>query len=395
LANVATGPGATGWIMTIILGIMTFFASAKQRKVNFERFWYSHHLFIIFFINWQLHGMFCMIKPDRAPYCSSDSVGVFWRYWLVGGLIWIIERILREIRSRHITYISKVIQHPSHVMELRIKKERITTRAGQYIFLSCPEISYFQWHPFTLTSSPEEDYLSVHIRVVGDFTTALAQTLGCDFPDQKSEDKNDAPVGGQIIGINSNSLNRTLPRIMVDGPFGSASEDYLNYETVLLVGAGIGVTPFASILKSIWYRMNNLHHSKRTRLSKVYFTWVIRDYGSAEWFRSLLHAIEEQDTQNRIEISIYLTAKIKEDDITNIIVQNVGAEKDPITSLRAPTHFGRPNWDRVFPSLAQKHPDSDVGVFYCGPVGLSKQLHQMCNKHSDQGMRFFYGNENF
>lgn len=66
--------------------------------------------------------------------------------------------------------------------------------------------------------------------------------------------------------------------------------------------------------------MNNLHHSKPTRLSKVYFTWVIRDFGSAEWFHSLLHAIEEQDTQNRIEINIYLTAKIKEDDMTNIIV---------------------------------------------------------------------------
>jgi predicted ferric reductase len=132
-------------------------------------------------------------------------------------------------------------------MELQIKKERISTRAGQYIFLSCPEISYFQWHPFTLTSSPEEDYLSVHIRVVGDFTTTLAKTLGCDFPDQRNDEKNDAPLGGIVIGTNSNPpLNRTLPRIMVDGPFGSASEDYLNYETVVLVGAGIGVTPFAS-----------------------------------------------------------------------------------------------------------------------------------------------------
>jgi len=191
-------------------------------------------------------------------------------------------------------------------------------------------------------------------------------------------------------------LNRTLPRVMVDGPFGSASEDFLNYETVLLVGAGIGVTPFASILKSIWYRMNNVLHAKPTRLSKVYFLWVIRDYGTAEWFHSLLHAIEEQDVQNRIEISIYLTGKVKEDDMTNIFVQDVGAEKDPITSLRAPTHFGRPNWDRFFPSLAQKHPDSDVGVFFCGPVPLSKHLHQMCNKYSNpRRTRFFYGNENF
>lgn len=192
--------------------------------------------------------------------------------------------------------------------------------------------------------------------------------------------------------------------------------------------------------------MNNMNNSKPTRLSKVYFTWVIRDFGSAEWFHSLLQAIEDQDTQNRIEINIYLTAKIKEDDVNNIIVrfshplfltlptglisisgpvrmffgtcaiqvQDVGAEKDAITSLRAPTHFGRPNWDKAFTSLVDKHPETDVGVvrcthvfaafhpnpmrvplqFFCGPAVLSKQLHQMCNKYSSPGAggtRFFFG----
>jgi NADPH oxidase len=336
--------------------------------------------------------MFCMIKPDRPPYCSSNTIGVFWRYWLVGGVIWIWERILREIRSRHYTYISKVIQHPSNVMELQIKKEKCTTRAGQYIFLSCPEISYFQWHPFTLTSAPEEDYISVHIRVCGDFTGALAKAVGCDF-DKKGRD---SPAKTDESKVITPPLNRAMPRVMVDGPFGSASEDFLKYETVVLVGAGIGVTPFASILKSIWYRMNNLNHGKPTRLSKVYFTWVIKDFGAAEWFHSLLHAIEEEDTQRRIEINIYLTARLKEDEVNNIIVQDVGAEKDAITSLRAPTHFGRPNWDRVFGSLAEKHPETDVGVFFCGPAVLSRQLHQMSNKYSTpNGTRFFFGKENF
>lgn len=129
---------------------------------------------------------------------------------------------------------------------------------------------------------------------------------------------------------------------------------------------------------------------------QVYFTWVIRDFGSAEWFHSLLHAIEEQDTSNRIEINIYLTAKIKDDDMNNIIVQDVGAEKDAITSLRAPTHFGRPNWDRVFSSIAEKHPETDVGVFFCGPSVLSRQLHKMSNKYSTpKGTRFFFGKGGF
>ena len=212
--------------------------------------------------------------------------------------------------------------------------------------------------------------------------------MGCDF-DRKEKGE----ASGKVVGTATNPpINRVLPRVMVDGPFGSASEDFLNYETVLLVGAGIGVTPFASILKSIWYRMNSFNASKPTRLSKVYFTWVIRDFGSAEWFHSLLKAIEEQDTMRRIEISLYLTAKIKQDDATNIMVQDVGAEKDAITSLRAPTHFGRPNWDRVFGSIVDKHPETDVGVFFCGPAALSRQLHVMSNKYSSpKGTKFFFG----
>ena len=90
----------------------------------------------------------------------------------------------------------------------------------------------------------------MHIRVAGDFTTAFAKALGCEFP-QKGErgdkSKGDLPAGGKVVGTRANPpMNRTLPRVMVDGPFGSASEDFLNFETVLLVGAGIGVTPFAS-----------------------------------------------------------------------------------------------------------------------------------------------------
>ena len=175
----------------------------------------------------------------------------------------------------------------------------------QYIFLCCPEVSIWQYHPFTLTSAPEEDYISVHIRCVGDFTKALGRTLGCDFEKRGGDKKGD---GSAVIGVNKQSsgddvdpkIRKVLPRVYIDGPFGSASEDVFKYEVAVLVGAGIGVTPFASILKSIWYRMN--YPQQKTRLRKVYFFWVCRDFGSFEWFRSLLLAIEAQDMSNRIEI---------------------------------------------------------------------------------------------
>jgi NAD(P)H-flavin reductase len=39
---------------------------------------------------------------------------------------------------------------------------------GQYIFLQSPPISTFEWHPFTISSAPEEKTVTVHIRVSGE-----------------------------------------------------------------------------------------------------------------------------------------------------------------------------------------------------------------------------------
>ncbi|MCJ1471495.1 hypothetical protein MMC13_000134 [Lambiella insularis] len=395
LANFKTGPGWSGYVMLFALMAIVFTSIGKIRRANYERFWYTHHLMIVFFVFWSIHGAFCMIKADAAPFCFGT--GVFYQYWAWGGFLYLIERLLREIRGRHKTYISKVIQHPSNVVELQIKKEHTTTRAGQYIFLCCPEVSVWQYHPFTLTSAPEEDYLSVHIRCGGNFTKSLAAAVGCSF-----EDKKKGPdVGSEVVGLNddteagqrNSAIRRILPRLHIDGPFGSASEDVFKYEIAILVGAGIGVTPFASILKSVWYRMN--YPKEKTRLNKVYFFWICRDFDSFEWFRSLLMAIEAQDMNNHIEIHTYITAKIRPDDAANLMLNDHNADTDAITGLRAPTNFGRPNWDTIFKSIRKIHTPAEAGVFFCGPKPLGSQLHVKCNMYSEPGFNYVWGKENF
>ena len=99
-----------------------------------------------------------------------------------------------------------------------------------------------------MLSAPEEDYISVHIRVNGDFTMALAKAVGCDFSAGGDKGgREDIAASGKVIGTNTiHPRVIDLPRVMVDGPFGGASENFLNFETILLIGAGIGVTPFAS-----------------------------------------------------------------------------------------------------------------------------------------------------
>ena len=154
--------------------------------------------------------------------------------------------------------------------------------------------------------------------MVGNFTKALGRTLGCNLDKDKKDIAAVVGVAAQDAPSGSDpALTRILPRVYVDGPFGSASEDVFRYEIAVLVGAGIGVTPFASILKSIWYRMN-YPQKEKTRLKKVYFFWVIRDFGSFEWFRSLLMAIEAQDMNSNIEIHFVSHCTVSPTNDTNV-----------------------------------------------------------------------------
>ena len=45
----------------------------------------------------------------------------------------------------------------------------LLTQAGQWVYLKSAIVSKFEWHPFTLTSSPDDDYLECHIKAVGDW----------------------------------------------------------------------------------------------------------------------------------------------------------------------------------------------------------------------------------
>ncbi|KAJ3124181.1 hypothetical protein HK098_001355 [Nowakowskiella sp. JEL0407] len=375
------GPGLTGQIITVAFFLMVTSALEGVRRKYFEIFWFTHHLFIIFFGGLLMHGAFCFIKANPGPGVDICRGGpTFWKWWVLSAVAYLVERILREVRGRQKTYISKVVQHPSKVVEVQIKKPSAKTKPGQYIFLCCPEIALYEWHPFTLTSSPHEDFISVHIRVAGDWTTAFAKRLGCRFG---KEDEGIPPP-------------TSLPFVMVDGGYGSASEDVFEYEASVLIGAGIGVTPFASILKTIWYRMTQ--PGGLAKLKKVYFFWICRDKDAFEWFQDLLSTLEEENIDGFLEIHTYLTSRLKDDEIKNIIINDDEGNADAITGLRSPTYFGRPNFDQIFQRLKRIHPGIDIGVFFCGPKALSGTIHKAANKWTDAGVdgtRFFYGKENF
>ena len=126
--------------------------------------------------------------------------------------------------------------------------------------MNVPAVSGWQWHPFTITSAPTDPFVSVHIRQVGDFTKRLGQVLGTQ---------------AIAAGVENAFVNgRNMPTLRVDGPFGAPAEDVLDNEIAVLVGAGIGVTPWASVLKHILSQFKTAHPPQRLR--RVEFIWYFK-----------------------------------------------------------------------------------------------------------------------
>ncbi|GCB76588.1 hypothetical protein scyTo_0018355, partial [Scyliorhinus torazame] len=81
---------------------------------------------------------------------------------------------------------------------------------------------------------------------------------------------------------------RNYPKLYIDGPFGSPSEEVFNYEVSLCVAGGIGVTPFASVLNTL------LDDWKQYKLRRLYFIWVCREIQSFLWFADLLCILHDK-----------------------------------------------------------------------------------------------------
>lgn len=419
-----TQPGAiTGHFMLLIMFLMYSTAHHKIRHQAFEVFWYTHHLAFFFMLGLFTHATGCFVRDSVDPdlintfpfYSTEHCLGYLsWRFIIWPAIIYFGERVYREYRGRKATRLSKVLVHPSGAMELRIVKPSFKYVAGQWLFLQVPELSRWEWHPFTITSAPEDPYVSIHIRQVGDFTQALGDRLGVgpsvvsamtQAAMKGSEKESKDGTRGDFVELDSNSGALTLPAVRIDGPYGAPAEDVFNVEVAVLIGAGIGVTPFASILKHIWYRQKR---GTLGTLRRVEFFWVCRDAPSFGWFQSLLQEVEAaQADPNFLRINIYLTQKIGEDMLWNIAVNDAGADYDPLTLLRTRTMFGRPDWMTIYGQMrraiesgqyiagSKSQLKTKVGTYFCGPGALAKAIKDATIQNTGRSVEFTFAKEHF
>ncbi|KAF4302555.1 hypothetical protein SLS57_002466 [Botryosphaeria dothidea] len=409
--------GITGHIMLLCMLLMYSTAHHRIRQQSFETFWYTHHLFIPFLLGMYTHATGCFVRDSVAPFSPFAGANFWnhcigyqgWRWELWGGGIYLFERLYREIRARRDTKIVKVVRHPYDAVEIQFTKPSMKYKPGQWLFLNCPSVSGYQWHPFTITSCPYDPYISVHVRQVGDFTRSLADALGAGPAQAKLYDDMD-PMGMYEIALQH---GQEMPAIRIDGPYGAPAEDVFDNEIAVLIGTGIGVTPWAAILKNIWHMRLSPNPPKRLR--RVEFIWVCKDTSSFEWFQALLSSLEAQSMgsadpkgeEEFLRIHTYLTQKVDVDTANNIVLNSVGTDKDPLTELKSRTNFGRPDFTKLLVGMRdgimtrsymgglESSLRTDIGVYFCGPSVAARDIKKACKTATCPDVRFRFWKEHF
>lgn len=196
----------TGWLLEFVMLFLLITAQAPIRRYLFELFYRLHVVFMVA----------CVALAFVHP--GTDVIFGLLLYVFDAGI-----RVMQRTTCRKDCYVERL---PGQVIRLRFSKGNLKYRAGQYLFVMIPELSIWEWHPFSISSAPSEQHVSIHVRVLGDWTKTLAN---------KAESWTN-PI-----------------RTYVEGPYGDCSVDIDSdaYSCFLVVSGGIGITPMQSITNEL------------------------------------------------------------------------------------------------------------------------------------------------
>lgn len=360
--------GMTGVLLLFVFSFLHIFALHYFRRISFRAFWLSHHLYIVIYILILLHGSAALLQPQR-----------FHIYFIIPTVIFVGDKFVSYSRKKIEIAVVKAQLLPSGVTNLVFKRPRdFEYMSGQWVRIASLVLGTNEYHPFTLTSAPHEDTLSLHIRAVGPWTMRLREIYSAESV---------SSLGG-------------YPKIYLDGPFGEGHQEWNKFEVSVLVGGGIGVTPFASILKDLVHKSTV---SSKISCKKIYFIWVTRTQRQFEWLEDIIREVEDIDQKSLVSVHIYITQLAQKFDLRTTMLyicerhfQKV-SNRSLFTGLQSITHFGRPQFVPFFNSLMDVHPEvTKIGIFSCGPPGMTNNVEKACKQMNKRHkVQFNHHFENF
>ena len=144
---------------------------------------------------------------------------------VLGTLTFLYRSILGKYLVKKYKYIVTNIQHlnPKTVkITLKPKSYKMDFLAGQFVFISFQQDGLTESHPFSISSSPHTELLSITVKSLGDFTEKLTNELK--------------------IGTSAK----------IEGPYGKFSYTNTSTKNQIWIAGGIGVTPFISFAKDLF-----------------------------------------------------------------------------------------------------------------------------------------------
>lgn len=327
------------------------------RRKFFELFYYSHHLFVVFLIFANFH--------------SWEQ----WKYLSFSFVLYTLDRVLRFYYSQSATaVVSASVEGGSRacaVTRLEMCQHGFSHQPGQYLFLNIPAISTTQWHPFSVSSCCNQATFTCHIKNMGD---------------------------EQFTGQLYRMVSRNIPiKVNVDGPYGALSLRPDDYDVIILVAGGIGITPMISLA----------HHCLSSRkCKKLYFIWTIRDPEtiSLSCFQDFRAVVSRHPRgAELVDLQIFQTGKLSSTNphfnasLGDGLSDADGPERSSIFGHGTVSH-GRPVFRKLFHQLraAHKRDSQAAGVFTCGPSLMNIDVHRACFANStNQGFKFDFHQETF
>ena len=150
---------------------------------------------------------------------------------------------------------------------------------------------------------------------------------------------------------------------------GAPADELELFEHVIIIGSGIGITPYAG-----W--MLDIKNSQTIDLH-----WLVKNPVSFTWFTQLLN----NQHKDQAHLTTYITehkAKTVCQHTCRIFIERCRYPTNSIiTGLKCETRFGRPNLSTIFQTASNKlsvNFAGRIGVFFCGPIALGVELADRC-----------------
>jgi len=178
--------------------------------------------------------------------------------------------------------------HEDALVHLEISKPANASwnhHAGMYALINMPDYAPLQWHPFTIASGPHDQHVEFVIAGVGDWTQHLAKRC----------------------------IDQDLPEIRLDGPYAAPTIRALSGEVLIAVGAGVGITPFLSLMSTIIERFDEAGSSSMP-LQVAHFYWMARSSDEFLFGRRHFSRIAaSSELQKKVFVHLHVTAKDSQD----------------------------------------------------------------------------------